>query len=110
MNRSTHRILTTHSGSLIRTREIIAGMKDATLGLPYDPEKLATDIRGGVAEVVRKEVEVGIDIPNDGEYARQGFKIYKNERLSGYEPRGLEPGESLNSFEKEREAFPGFAE
>ncbi len=33
-----------------------------------------------------------------------------NERLSGYEPRELEPNESLNSFEKEREAFPGFAE
>lgn len=74
MNRSTDRILTAHSGSLIRTREIVEGMRAETLGQPYDPEKLASDIRTGVAEVVQKQVEVGIDIPNDGEYGRKVSK------------------------------------
>ena len=50
MKRSTDRILTTHVGSLVRTREIIEGMKALDLGWPYDEEKLAADIRVGVAE------------------------------------------------------------
>src|SRR6266568_505203 len=93
MQRSTDRILTTHTGSLIRTREIIEGMKARSLDQPYDQAQLANDIRKGIGEVVRKQVEIGIDVPSDGEFARSGFKAYMNERLSGLEPRGLEPGE-----------------
>ena len=57
MKRSTDHILTTHSGSLIRTPEIIEGMKARTIDQPYDQDKLARDIRQGVADVVRKQVE-----------------------------------------------------
>jgi len=53
MKRSTDRILTTHVGSLVRTREIIEGMKARTLGQPYDQHKLAEDVRDGVSEIVR---------------------------------------------------------
>ena len=41
MKRSTDRILTTHVGSLVRTREIIEGMKALDLGRPYDEAKLS---------------------------------------------------------------------
>ena len=95
MKRSTDRILTTHSGSLMRTREIIEGMKARTLGRPYDEAALAEDIRAGVLDVVRRQVEAGIDIPNDGEYARRGFMGYVNERLGGLEPRAPEPEEMV---------------
>ena len=40
MQRSTDRILTTHVGSLIRTRDIMDGMKARTLGQPYEPAAL----------------------------------------------------------------------
>jgi 5-methyltetrahydropteroyltriglutamate--homocysteine methyltransferase len=110
VKRSTNRILTTHCGSLIRTREIIEGMKARTINKPYDGERLATDIRNGVAEVVRQQVEIGIDIPNDGEYGRRGFTSYIHERLSGLEPRPPDPEDFQLGPGGERAQFPAFSE
>src|SRR5438045_9700414 len=87
MQRSTERILTTHTGSLVRTREIIEGMKARLIGKPYDQAKLDADIRSGILDVVRKQVEVGIDIPNDGEFGRRGFIAYVHQRLGRMGPR-----------------------
>jgi 5-methyltetrahydropteroyltriglutamate--homocysteine methyltransferase len=114
MNRSTDRILTTHVGSLIRTRDIIEGMKARTLDKPYDAEALDAAIHDGIQQVVRKQVEIGIDIPNDGEYARRGFTTYIHERLGGIEGRTLQPGEKnpldQHGHQLERAAFPDFYE
>jgi 5-methyltetrahydropteroyltriglutamate--homocysteine methyltransferase len=112
MQRSTDRILTTHVGSLIRTPEIMEGMKTRVLGRPYDEAKFAADIRQGIVDVVRKQVEIGIDIPNDGEFARQGFAAYVNHRLSGLDLRPPEPGESGwgGGDAAEQAVFPEFFE
>jgi 5-methyltetrahydropteroyltriglutamate--homocysteine methyltransferase len=114
MNRSTDRILTTHVGSLIRTREIIEGMKARTLNKPYDRATLDAAIRDGIREIVRKQVEIGIDIPNDGEYGRRSFTAYIHERLGGIEPRALDPGErnplDQVGHQLERVAFREFYE
>src|SRR5262245_14595490 len=95
MQRSTDRILTTHAGSLVRTREIIEGMKARTLMQAYDQEGFAADIRAGIAGVVRQQVETGIDIPNDGEFARAGCHCYIHERLGGLQPRPLDSDEDF---------------
>ncbi len=87
------RILTTHVGSLVRTPVIIEGMKARVLNRPYDPGQFEADIHSGVMEVVRKQAEVGIDIPSDGEYGRPGFEAYINERLGGLEVREPHPDE-----------------
>ena len=110
MKRSTERILTTHSGSLIRTRAIIEGMKARTINRPYDQQTLAVDIRNGIAEVVRQQVETGIDIPNDGEFGRRGFTSYIHERLSGLEPRPPDPQDFQLGPGGERAQFPDFSE
>ncbi len=106
--RPRDRILTTHVGSLVRSREIIEGMKAKTLRAPYDEEQLATDIARGVTGVVRKQVEIGLDIPNDGEYGKVGFEAYVHERLTGLEPRAPEPEERVSSHEGERAVFAEF--
>jgi 5-methyltetrahydropteroyltriglutamate--homocysteine methyltransferase len=110
VKRSTDRILTTHTGSLVRTREIIEGMKARLIGKPYDRAKLDADITSGIKDVVRKQVEVGIDIPNDGEFARRGFIAYVHQRLGGLEPRPPEDGEAMLGPGGERAVFPGFSE
>ena len=110
MKRSTDRILTTHSGSLVRTPAIIEGMKARTVGRPYDETQLAADVRAGVHDVVRRQVEAGIDIPNDGEYARRGFMGYVNERLGGLEPRAPEPAEMVLVPGRERDRFADFSD
>jgi 5-methyltetrahydropteroyltriglutamate--homocysteine methyltransferase len=113
MQRSTERILTTHVGSLIRTPEIMQGMKARTIDQPYDQAKLAADIKQGVTEVVRKQVDVGIDVPNDGELGRHGFSSYVHERLGGLRLRPLEATENMwangGDF-SEQNVFPEFFE
>jgi 5-methyltetrahydropteroyltriglutamate--homocysteine methyltransferase len=112
LKRSTERILTTHVGSLVRPPAILEGMKARVLRKPYDQEQFARDIRQGIRDVVRKQAEVGIDIPSDGEFGRQGFEAYISERLSGLEalpePQGEDPFQYVSPAE--RAVFPGFFE
>ena len=114
MKRSTDRILTTHVGSLVRTPAILEGMKASVLNRPYDQAKLARDIREGIFEVVRKQAEVGIDIPSHGELGRLGFRGYISERLGGLEVREPTQDEERDPFRDlsaaERPFFPGFFE
>jgi 5-methyltetrahydropteroyltriglutamate--homocysteine methyltransferase len=110
VKRSIDRILTTHSGSLIRTQAIVEGIRAQTLNLSYDEQILANHIREGIREVVRKQVDSGIDIPNDGEYARRVFHGYIHSRLSGLEPRTPDPEEVLLGQQVERAQFPEFYE
>ncbi|HEY7270632.1 MAG TPA: hypothetical protein VH951_12475, partial [Dehalococcoidia bacterium] len=70
MKRSTDRILTTHAGSLVRPPEIIAVMAAREANQPYDHARFATDLRKGVAEVVRQQAEANVDIVSDGEFGK----------------------------------------
>jgi 5-methyltetrahydropteroyltriglutamate--homocysteine methyltransferase len=112
MKRSTDRILTTHVGSLVRPPAILEGMKARVLKKPYDQDRLARDVHQGIRDVVRKQAEVGIDIPSDGEFGRQGFEAYISERLSGVEPQEQPPGEDPFRYVSpaERAVFPEFFE
>ncbi len=109
MKRSDDRILTTHCGSLVRTRPIIEGMKARTLGQPYDAAQLVDDICVGIHSVVQRQVAAGIDVPNDGEYNRRGFTSYIHERLGGLE-RIDSPTNDLDQtgHARERDDFPDF--
>ena len=62
-------------------------------GQPVDEQTLNDRLRKSVAEVVRKQVEVGIDIVNDGELSKVSFTAYIRERLGGIETRDIAPGE-----------------
>src|SRR5579885_2926928 len=73
MKRSRERILTTHAGSLVRPPEIIEVLKAEAFGEPYDQEAFAQRLRTAVVEVVRRQAEVGIDIPSDGEFGKVGW-------------------------------------
>jgi 5-methyltetrahydropteroyltriglutamate--homocysteine methyltransferase len=112
MNRSTDRILTTHSGSLIRTPEIIDGIIVRMLGEPVDEERLKETVAAGIDDVVRRQVEAGVDIPNDGEYARRSFRTYIDERIGGLKRIELKSGERDpnrgNPPDLESRQFPGF--
>jgi 5-methyltetrahydropteroyltriglutamate--homocysteine methyltransferase len=86
MKRSTDRILTTHTGSLARPKELLDLMKAKENGQPYDPEAYDAAVRNAVAYVVEKQVESGIDVVNDGEQSKTGFSNYIRDRLNGFEP------------------------
>jgi 5-methyltetrahydropteroyltriglutamate--homocysteine methyltransferase len=84
MKRSTDRILTTHAGSLIRPPEVLA-LADST-----DETARTATLRGAVAEVVRKQAEIGVDVVSDGEFGKSSWFTYVMERLDGYEVRPAE--------------------
>ncbi len=110
MKRSTDRILTTHSGSLIRPLELVELFKTQALNEPIAQHELDAVIHKSIAQVVRQQFEVGIDVPNDGEYARRVFHSYIHERLSGLQARPPDEGEVLLGQQNERRRFAGFYE
>src|SRR5712692_8866299 len=85
MKRSTERILTTHTGSLPRPDNLVQLMVAKEQGKPVDASELARSVRNAVAEVVKHQVAVGIDIISDGEMSKIGFANYVKDRLTGFE-------------------------
>ncbi|OFW13304.1 MAG: hypothetical protein A3H27_12280 [Acidobacteria bacterium RIFCSPLOWO2_02_FULL_59_13] len=65
MKRGTDRILVTHVGSLPRPNDLIELYRDDA---PDD--NLQPRLRSSIADIVRQQVEAGIDIVNDGEFGK----------------------------------------
>ncbi|HVW17796.1 MAG TPA: cobalamin-independent methionine synthase II family protein [Solirubrobacteraceae bacterium] len=77
------RIPVTHVGSLVRPGELVAFMRAIDAGEPYDEEAYERCLRDSVAEVVRRQKEVGVDIVSDGEYGKSSWNYYVYRRLGG---------------------------
>jgi 5-methyltetrahydropteroyltriglutamate--homocysteine methyltransferase len=99
------RILTTHCGSLPRPHDLLDLMKARVNGQPYDEGAYEKRVRQAVAEIVRKQAEVGIDVVTDGEQSKPGFFTYVKERLAGFEAR---PDMKYPFFPAEVNAFPEY--
>ncbi len=83
MQRSTSRILTTHTGSLPRPRELTRLYALRAAGAPADEAEIARAGRDAVRRIVDKQREAGIDVGNNGEQQRDSFFLYLKHRLSG---------------------------
>jgi 5-methyltetrahydropteroyltriglutamate--homocysteine methyltransferase len=103
MQRSTDRILTTHTGSLPRPDDLTRTMFAKEEGVPVDAAALAAGIRSAVATVVRKQSEIGLDIINDGEFSKPSYATYVKDRLGGFE------GASHPLQYRDLADFPGMA-
>ncbi|MGB6323439.1 MAG: cobalamin-independent methionine synthase II family protein [Xanthobacteraceae bacterium] len=99
------RILTTHAGSLPRPDDVSALLFAKMAGRPYDPAALAAATRSAVGAIVKRQVDLGIDIVSDGEQSKPSFQIYAVERLSGLEPLKSQTGRRRT---RENAAFPSF--
>jgi 5-methyltetrahydropteroyltriglutamate--homocysteine methyltransferase len=84
MIRSIERFLTTHTGSLPRPDDLVLSMYAKEEGAPVDGAGLAARVRSAVAEVVRRQVDAGIDIVNDGEMSKPSYATYIKDRLEGF--------------------------
>jgi 5-methyltetrahydropteroyltriglutamate--homocysteine methyltransferase len=109
MKRSTERILTTHVGSLIRPPELLEFIRARQSGKPYDEAAYAKCLQHSVAEVVRHQAAVGIDVVSDGEFGKSiSWSQYVLERLSGFERRPIKPGAHPFTRGADRERFAEF--
>src|SRR6185437_3526989 len=85
MKRSTTRILTTHAGSLPRPPEILALVEGRDQRQVLAEPRAESTIAEAVKHAVAHQVEIGIDVPSDGEMGRVGFSSYVTERLTGFD-------------------------
>jgi len=101
---SDERILTTHTGSLPRPAALLEAARARTEGPNSEYESA---LREAVADIVRRQVEVGLDIVNDGEFGKSSWAAYVLERVSGFELRRdqLKP---LHWLGRDRQRFPEF--
>jgi 5-methyltetrahydropteroyltriglutamate--homocysteine methyltransferase len=80
-------------------------------GAPYDAAALAVRLRSAVADVVKQQIAVNLDSINDGEFSKVSFTSYARERLSGHEPRLVQPGEVLSRiYGRDLIEFPEYFE
>lgn len=86
MRRSSKRILTTHAGSLPRPANV-----QAMFALDAGPRDASADmatLKSAVSDVVKKQIGIGLDIVDDGEFSKPSFVTYIRNRLGGLEPIG----------------------
>ena len=107
--RSDGRIPTTHVGSLIRPPELLKFIAARQARQSYDEAEYQSCLARSVAEVVRQQAQVGIDLPSDGEFGKAiSWSQYALERLSGFERRRAPPGENPFQRGADRSRFPEF--
>jgi 5-methyltetrahydropteroyltriglutamate--homocysteine methyltransferase len=95
----TDRILTTHVGSLPRSQAVTDVLFARERHEVGDAPAARAVITHAVAEVVQRQVQIGIDIVSDGEMSKISYATYIAERLTGFAgdtPR--EPGQDLVEF------------
>ncbi len=84
MKPSTDRILTTHTGSLPRPADLTSLLETWDAGTLPDPGAFEARVRRAVADIVKKQLDAGIDIVNDGEQGKVGYSTYVRHRLTGF--------------------------
>ncbi len=92
MRRNTDRILVSHAGNLPRPDDldelIDGGRARESSGRKEYHERLPRAVSG----IVDRQIELGVDIVNDGEYAKAGsYGGYMQERVAGYSTVPLDP-------------------
>ena len=84
MRTSTDRILTTHVGSMPRPQSLVDALLQKDHGEVTDWDAYDRTIAQAVDAVVARQVEVGIDIPSDGEASKVSYSTYMMDRLNGF--------------------------
>jgi len=108
MKRSDSRILTSHAGSLPRPQDLLDMNRAKQSGRTIDEAARTARIKSAVPEVVKRQVEAGVDVINDGEYGKTNFLNYVQERLGGFEPTGKTEQMGAMADRRDRSLFQEF--
>src|SRR5271169_5232657 len=128
MRTSSNHILTSHSGSLPRPDELIEANRAREAGEKIDDQSFQEQLGSAVMNVVRRQQEIGIDVPGDGEFGKSmGHRVnyrawwsYCFNRLSGLDlggpglydspPKRAPPGEIVLTSPADRRDRTKFSE
>lgn len=108
MKHSTERILTTHTGSLPRPVDLVQMVEGHDQREVRENPGFASRVKEAVAEAVRKQSDVGVDVLNDGEMSKVAFSAYVTERVTGFDGplRPLAPQIEPRLFPEYYQALP----
>ncbi len=99
----------THVGSLIRPPALQQFIRARQRREPYDEAAYQKCLAESVCGIVEKQIEVGVDIPSDGEFGKSiSWSQYALERLSGFERRTAPAGANPFARGADRARFPEF--
>ena len=103
------RIPVTHAGSLIRPQQLLTFLSAVDHGrASTDSVEYEAALAKAVAYAVRRQVETGVDIIDDGEMGKSTWITYLYERTSGLEARPLAGNfSSILPASRDRQNFPG---
>ena len=96
------KIKTTHVGSLPRSNELSSLLASKDNQEEISIEKFDEVVRKNVLEVVKKQINTGIDIVSDGEMSKISYATYIKDRVDGFS------GESERRAPKDLDDFPSF--
>jgi 5-methyltetrahydropteroyltriglutamate--homocysteine methyltransferase len=93
MQRSTERILTTHTGSLPRPAKVVELLLASEVDAEGNRVALEQAVGAAVVDVIERQIACGLDVINDGEQGRTDYTVHVKDRLTGFEgpsapPRG----------------------
>jgi 5-methyltetrahydropteroyltriglutamate--homocysteine methyltransferase len=78
-------IRTTHVGSLPRSRIVADLLFQRERGEPFDAAAYDKVMDEATIAVLRRQKEIGIDIPSDGETSKISYATYIKDRLTGFD-------------------------
>jgi 5-methyltetrahydropteroyltriglutamate--homocysteine methyltransferase len=108
------RILVTHVGSLVRPPQLVEFLKLIEAGQPYEKGAYEACLKASIDEVVRQQVEAGVDIVSDGEFSKgRNWAFYIHDRITGIATREATPEEMKDPMSsagggQDMKAFPEF--
>lgn len=100
----TSPILTTHVGSLPRSKAVTDLVFAAERGEAIDQHQFDSVIASAVDDAVARQVAAGIDLVSDGEMSKISYATYIKDRITGFD------GDSPRTPPADLEAFPAFLE
>ena len=98
------RILTTHVGSLPRPLDVTTNIFRIEAGEPVDLVDHEVVVRRAIDDVVKRQVDSGVDLVSDGEMDKISYATYIKYRVSGFD------GDSPRTPPADLEDVPGFLE
>ena len=99
MQRSTDRILTTHTGSLPRPDDLVSLLERHDQREARSEPRFQERVSSAVKEIVQKQATAGVTVVNDGEMSKVGYSTYLTDRVTGFSeqsrpmPRQVEAGQ-----------------
>lgn len=98
----SYKILTTHVGSLPRSKELSNLLFAKDKKESFNQNDFNEVVRNSVVDVVKKQSDIGIDIVSDGEMSKISYATYVKDRINGFS------GESERRVPADLEDFPEY--